>query len=199
MTQALLAVASYLIGSIPHSYLAGRMRGIDLRQHGSGNLGATNAFRVLGARWAAPVMLLDVAKGFVPTYFFPRIAGDGVSWALVFGVAAILGHVFPVYMRFRGGKGMATGAGVFLALAPAAVAIGLLVWSLVVAATRIVSIGSIAAALALPALVWWIYGSGLVFAVAIALAGFVLVTHRANIHRLLRGEEASFRNRERAS
>ncbi|HSM36667.1 MAG TPA: glycerol-3-phosphate 1-O-acyltransferase PlsY [Longimicrobiales bacterium] len=199
MTQALLAVASYLIGAIPHSYLAGRVRGIDLREHGSGNLGATNAFRVLGARWAAPVMVLDVAKGFVPTYFFPALAGGGTPLALVFGVAAILGHVFPVYMRFRGGKGVATGSGVFLALAPAAVAIGLVIWGVLVGLTGIVSVGSIAAALALPVLVWWLYGSGIVLAVAIALAGFVLVTHRANIRRLLSGEEASFRNRERAS
>lgn len=199
MTAAALALASYLIGALPHSYLAGRLRGIDLREHGSGNLGATNAFRVLGARWAAPVMALDIAKGFLPTYAFPALVGGGTAWALVFGVAAILGHVFPVYMRFRGGKGVATGAGVFLALAPAAVVLGLLVWSLVVAATRTVSLGSIAAALALPLLVWWLYGRGLVLAVAVSLAVFVLFTHRTNIRRLLRGEESSFRRREGTS
>ncbi|MEN8374436.1 MAG: glycerol-3-phosphate 1-O-acyltransferase PlsY [Gemmatimonadota bacterium] len=199
MSGALLILA-YLLGSIPSSFLAGRARGIDLRERGSGNLGATNVFRVLGWRWAAPVMLLDVAKGFVPARYFAGLAAvDGTGWALAFGVAAIVGHVFPVYVRFRGGKGVATGGGVFLALAPAAVGIGLLVWGGVVAITGIVSLASMVAALALPAAVWWLEGSGLMFYVALALAAFVLVTHRANVRRLVRGEEPSFRRREEAT
>jgi glycerol-3-phosphate acyltransferase PlsY len=197
VSAAALVVAAYLIGALPHSYLAGRLRGMDLRAHGSGNLGATNAFRVLGWRWAAPVMALDVVKGFVPTRFFPPLIGaEGPAWPLAFGVAAILGHVFPVYVGFRGGKGVATGSGVFLALAPAAVGIGLLIWAALVGVTGIVSLASLAAALSLPALVWWLRGPDLVFYVALALAAFVVGTHRANIARLLRGEEAPFRRRE---
>ena len=114
-----LLLAAYLIGAVPTSYLIGRMaRGIDLREHGSGNLGATNAFRVLGWRLALPVLLIDVFKGWFPAFVFPRLDGAGWEWALAYGAAAILGHVFSVYVNFKGGKGVATGAGVFLALAP---------------------------------------------------------------------------------
>lgn len=195
-----LVLAAYLIGAIPHSYLAGRLAGVDLREHGSGNLGATNAFRVLGWRRAAPVMILDVAKGFVPARFFPALIGaQEPGWALAFGVAAVLGHVFPVYVGFRGGKGVATGSGAFLALAPAAVGLALVLWGVLVAATGIVSLASIAAALSLPALIWWLRGVDLVFYAAAALAAFVVGTHRSNIARLLRGEEASFRRKGRAS
>src|SRR5690606_29824527 len=144
----LLALASYLIGSIPSSYLAGRLtRGIDLREHGSGNLGATNTFRVLGARVAAPVMVADMAKGFVPAALFAQWdRSDAWGWALLYGAAAILGHVFSIYLGFRGGKGVATGAGVFLALSPVAVSFAIAAWLAVLFASRMVSLASIVAA-----------------------------------------------------
>ena len=111
MTWLLLA-AAYLTGAFPTSYVVGRMRGIDLRQHGSGNLGATNAYRVLGWRAAIPIFIVDIAKGWFPTFAFPLWDGSPQwEWALAYGAAAILGHVFPVYVRFRGGKGVATSAG----------------------------------------------------------------------------------------
>lgn len=190
----LLVLASYLVGAFPTSYVTGRLvRGIDLRQHGSGNLGATNVFRVLGWKAAVPVMLVDIFKGFAPTFFFPRLDGSPRwEWALAFGAAAILGHVYSVYVRFKGGKGVATSAGVFLALAPWAVLAGLAVWITLVAATRIVSISSIAAALVVPPVVWLTDRPAPILWLSLALAAFVIWAHRTNIGRLLRGEEHRF-------
>ena len=190
----LLVVASYFIGAFPTSYVMGRVvRGIDLRQQGSGNLGATNVFRVLGWKAAVPVFLVDIFKGFAPTFFFPRIASSPHwEWALAFGAAAILGHVFSVYVRFKGGKGVAAGAGVFLALAPWAVLAGLIVWISLVATTRIVSISSIVAVIVVPPVVYLTKGAGPVLWLSLALMAFVIFAHRANIGRLRRGEEHRF-------
>jgi glycerol-3-phosphate acyltransferase PlsY len=196
----LLALA-YLVGATPTSYLVGRLIfGIDLREHGSGNLGATNTFRVLGWAAALPVAVVDVAKGWLPVMLFPR--WDQVpepEWALAYGAAAIVGHVFSVYVRFKGGKGVATSAGVFLALAPWAVLVGLVAWVAVVAATRIVSLGSLAAAVTLPVAVYFTGEPAAVLWLAVGLACFVIYAHRSNIGRLLRGEENRFGEKERAS
>lgn len=195
MTYALL-VLSYLLGATPTSYWVGRAsRGLDLREHGSGNLGATNALRVLGWRWALPVVLVDMGKGFVPVWLFPGLAGVGLGWTLAFGAAAILGHMFSFWVGFRGGKGVATSAGVFLGLTPLAVLGALLVWAAVTFTTRFVSLGSICAALALPALVLATGGaeegtSLLVFATALSV--FVIWKHRSNVRRLIAGEENRF-------
>lgn len=194
MTYALLGL-SYLLGATPTSYVIGKVfHGIDLRDHGSGNLGATNAFRVLGARSAVPVVLVDVAKGFVPVWLFADLAGAGFGWTLAFGAAAILGHMFSVWVRFKGGKGIATSAGVFLGLAPWAVLGGLLVWCALTLPTGYVSLGSIGAALALPVLVALTPhagGEGVVWFAA-GLAVVVVWAHRSNIGRLVRGEENRF-------
>ena len=191
-----LLLAAYLIGAVPTSYLIGRMaRGIDLREHGSGNLGATNAFRVLGWRLALPVLLIDVFKGWFPTFVFPRLDGAGWEWALAYGAAAILGHVFSIYVKFKGGKGVATGAGVFLALAPLGALAGLVVWLVLVLTTRIVSLASILAAPAVPVTVYFTRGPDAVFWLAVALAAFIVYAHRTNIRRLLRGEEHRFGRR----
>jgi glycerol-3-phosphate acyltransferase PlsY len=190
----LLVVASYLLGSVPASYVAGRMaRGIDLREHGSGNLGATNTFRVLGAKVAAPVMAFDVLKGFVPAWFFPLWdASPDWRWALVYGAAAIVGHVFSIYMRFRGGKGVATGAGVFLALAPAAVGGAFLVWLVTLRLGRMVSLASILAAVTVVPFIWLTTERWEVRALGVVLGAFVVFSHRANVGRILRGEEHRF-------
>lgn len=187
-------IVGYLLGSIPSSYLAGRAaRGIDLREHGSGNLGATNTFRVLGPRVAAPVMIVDVLKGFLPVLLFPFWDGSAAwEWALAYGAAAIIGHVFSVYMRFRGGKGVATAAGVFLALAPLAVGIALLAWLLVVWRSRMVSLASITAAPVLVLMLVLTSAAPAVLALGVAVAAFVLFSHRANIARIRRGEENRF-------
>jgi len=187
-------LASYLLGAIPTSYLVVRLaRGEDLRRRGSGNLGATNLYRVLGWRYAVPVALFDMAKGAVPVLVFAPRAGHGEFTPLLLGATAMVGHVFSVFVGFRGGKGVATGAGVVLGLAPWAFLAALAVWALLVRATGYVSLGSIVAALALPPAVWllqperrsliWIFG---------LLAVLVVVTHRANLRRLLAGTESRF-------
>lgn len=190
-----LVLLSYLLGSIPTSFWVGKaVYRIDLRKEGSGNLGATNAFRVLGPKAALPVVLVDVAKGFVPVWLFPRVILSAGYWALAFGAAAILGHVFSAWVRFKGGKGVATSAGVFLGLAPWAVLAGFVVWAGTVFATRIVSLGSVLAALTIPVAVWFLPNQGgrPLFWFTVALAAFVTWAHRANIGRLLRGEEHRF-------
>ena len=194
MIPGLLVVAAYLLGAIPTGYLAGRWtRGIDLREHGSGNLGATNTFRVLGARIAAPVMLFDVAKGIAPAWLFPLWDGsDEWGWVLAYGAAAIVGHVFPVYMRFRGGKGVATAAGVFLALAPKAVVPAVVAWLVLLKLSRMVSLASITAAVTLIAGLVVTEDRPAVLALGIAVAIFVIYAHRSNIGRIRRGEEHRF-------
>lgn len=176
------------------------MRGIDLRREGSGNLGATNTFRVLGWRAATPVFIVDIFKGFFPTYFFPRWDhSDAALLALAYGAAAIIGHVFSVYVRFKGGKGVATSAGVLLALAPVGLLAGFVVWGAIVFATGYVSLGSIVAAAVVPVVIFIQQGASPVFFLALALAIFVILKHRANIRRLVRGEEHSFRKRKVAT
>lgn len=189
-----LLLLAYLVGAMPTSYLVGRLAyGIDLRDHGSGNLGATNVFRVLGWRAAVPVGLVDVAKGWAPAALFPRWdqAADP-GWALAYGTAAIVGHVFSVYVKFKGGKGVATSAGVFTALAPWATLIGVAVWAMTVTLTRIVSLGSLLAAVALPVAVYFTGEPVHTLWLAVGLALFVIYAHRSNIGRLVRGEENRF-------
>jgi glycerol-3-phosphate acyltransferase PlsY len=201
VTYALLVLA-YLAGSVPTSFIVGKLfHSIDLREHGSGNLGATNAFRVLGAKSALPVVLLDMAKGLVPVWLFPTLAGAGFSWTLAYAAAAIVGHMFSVWVGFRGGKGIATSAGAFLALAPWAVLGGLLVWCAVTFPTGYVSVGSIVTALVLPLLVALTphQGGASLIWFAGALALVVVWAHRGNIRRLGRGEEHRFGRRGRSA
>lgn len=196
----LFLLLAYLLGSLPTGYLVGRFRGIDLREHGSGNLGATNVYRVLGAAAAAPVVVVDVAKGFVAAWFLPGWDGTaGTGLAVAYGLAAILGHVWPFALRFRGGKGVATGAGVLLALAPLATLVALLVWIGIVSLTRYVSVASIATATLVPllALVFDAPGATVWFCAVVAL--FVWWTHRENIRRLAAGTEHRFGSGRRRS
>lgn len=197
MIIAALIVAAYLIGAFPTSYMVGKLtRGIDLREHGSGNLGATNTYRVLGRRAAIPVFITDIFKGWLPTALFPLWDGSPVAeLAIAYGAAAIVGHVFSIYVGFKGGKGVATSAGVFLALAPLAVLVGIVLWAAIVYVTGYVSLGSIAAAVTVPVLVYLLRGTDAVFWLSLALGAFVVYSHRANIRRLLRGEEHSFKRK----
>ena len=195
-------VASYLLGAVPTSYLAGRLfRGIDLRQHGSRNLGATNLYRVLGWRYAIPVGLFDAAKGLVPVLVFaPRVSSSEL-FALVCGLLAVLGHVFSVFVGFRGGKGVATAAGVMLGLTPAALGVAALVWALLVYLTGYVSVGSIAAAVIFPLAVYLIEPPDrpAILWLDVAVAAAIVWLHRANIKRLLKGTENRFGRRAASS
>jgi glycerol-3-phosphate acyltransferase PlsY len=202
MSEALAIAASYLLGSVPFALLAAKVRGVDLRAHGSGNLGATNAIRVLGPGLGVPVLLADVGKGLVSVTLFPAVPG-GASWGLPLacGAAAIIGHVASVFLRFRGGKGVATAAGAFLGLAPAALGVAAAVFAVVLLATRYVSLASVLSAVALPLALWRLGARPEVLSVGVALAALVLFRHRANLGRLAGGRESrvSFRRKERPS
>ena len=205
----LILVLSYLVGSIPTSILAARwLRGIDIRQHGSGNAGATNVFRVLGKGPGAAVMLIDLLKGVFavgvismirvkgeppPEFMYPN--GDG--WLMVAaGGAAVLGHIYTIYAGFKGGKGVATGAGVVAALAPVPVLVGAGLFAIIVWTTRYVSLASIVAAASLPftqLLREWVFGVDVPAPMMwfCAIVPFLIIfTHRANIGRLLHGTES---------
>jgi len=187
---------AYLAGSVPFAYLAGKSRGIDLRQYGSGNLGATNAIRVLGPRIGGLVYLADTLKGLLPVLLLPRgVASPNPDmWAIAFGLAAVLGHVRPIFLLGKGGgKGVATAGGVFLGLAWLPTLVAVVVFAVTLMMTRIVSVASLLAAVALPiALFIWAGPQSALFIVSIAMMLFVLWTHRSNIQRLRRGEEPRF-------
>jgi len=194
MKPAIALLASWLIGSIPWAYLAGRvLKGVDLREYGSGNLGTTNVLRLLGAPWAMVVYALDAAKGFVPVFFFPALFDfqPRGGWAIACGLLAILGHVRPVFLLLKGGgKGVATGSGVFFALTPIATFAALVGFLLLLATTRRMSVASLTGATIVPIGVALTRGwRSEVFVVSLGVAIFVYWTHRANIGRLRRGEE----------
>lgn len=196
MIPALLALAGYVVGATPTSYWVGRgLSGRDLRKEGSGNLGATNTLRVLGWKAALPVLLVDIAKGWVPTALFPLVDGSAdPRWALLYGASTIIGHVFSFWVSFRGGKGVATSSGVLLALAPWALLVSFVVWAGAVGSSRMVSLGSILAAAVLPvAVALTPHRAGdATLAFTVGLAVFVIWAHRGNIRRIVRGEENRF-------
>jgi len=183
----IVLVASYLLGSLPTSALVARGYGVDIRREGSGNPGATNVLRVIGWKPALLVLLVDVAKGFVAAYWIGGLAA---------GAAAVLGHVWPVFSGFRGGKGVATAGGVLLAVDPLAFGIAITTFSVVVATTRLVSLASIGSAILIPIIlaalrilgVREVPGPLLVFTAALAL--LVVFTHRGNITQLIAGTES---------
>jgi glycerol-3-phosphate acyltransferase PlsY len=200
---AVALALAYISGSIPFAHLVGIAKGVDLRTQGSGNLGATNVFRVLGWKIGLAVFLADALKGALPVLFLPRRleAGyDPAVWAIAIGIAAIAGHVRPIFLKFsKGGKGVATAAGVFFALAPLPMLVSFGVFVAVVFATGYVSLGSLVSAVLLPALLGVTLGlSAPLFLVSVVIAAFVFWTHRANIGRLRRGEENRFGKRGNA-
>jgi glycerol-3-phosphate acyltransferase PlsY len=204
VTLAALLVSSYLLGSIPFGYLAGRLGGIDIRQAGSGNVGATNVVRVLGKRYGYPVFALDFLKGFGAVKISMLIApGRPPEWNSpeIFGILAalssVLGHLYPPWLKFKGGKGVATSAGALLALTPVATLIGVAIWIIVFWLTRYVSLASITAAVVLPVVILVVSsqdqnkGRPLVYSSA-CVAAVVIWRHRSNLSRLMRGTEPRF-------
>lgn len=208
MSLLLALLASYALGSIPAAYLAGKSRGIDLRKHGSGNLGATNVFRVLGGKIGSVVFAFDMAKGAVPVLIFAKWVDPSISLrfpgdqhiltGIMCGVAAIAGHVRPMWLKFgKGGKGVATAGGVFLALAPLETLLAIGAFAVTLLASGYVSLGSLVTAVLLPLLLLIRGGPrSPMFVVCLAIAAFVFWTHRANIERLRQGTEHRFGKRD---
>jgi glycerol-3-phosphate acyltransferase PlsY len=192
MHAALTPVIAYLLGSIPFGYLIVRwQRGVDVRSTGSGSTGATNVMRNLGIAGFAATFILDVGKGVIAVLLARRLSGDDPRWIAASAVAAVLGHCFPVWLKFRGGKGVATGVGVFLALAPLQVALVLVIFAVVLAIWRYVSLGSIVATAAFPVLVFFMKHPPLPIVLGAAGGALTIIAmHHTNIHRLMSGTES---------
>ena len=196
-----LAILAYGAGSVPFGLLVGRLRGVDLREHGSRNIGATNAGRVLGLRFGILVFVLDFAKGLIPVLAARAAlarADEASSWErlvpVIAAVAAIFGHIFPIFLRFRGGKGVATAAGAFAGCLPVATAVGLASWAIVLACSRWVALASVLAAWTFLAAVAFTIeradaASSITLSIAAAIALLITWRHRSNLGRMWRGEE----------
>lgn len=204
LTTVLITAVAYLLGSIPSGYIVGKLSGVDVREHGSGNIGATNVLRVLGKPWGFAVFFADAFKGFaaVRTALLivarvPELSGYSEFYAILAAAACITGHSFPVWLRFKGGKGVATSAGAIFGVVPIAAITIFLVWLAVFAVTRYVSIASVTAALALPVsigvLVWLGRTQGMVLLYfSAAMTALVVWRHRSNFARLRAGTEQRF-------
>ena len=198
LTLVLLTLLAYLIGSVPFGLLIAKTKGKDIRTIGSGNIGATNVLRCLGKPLGISCFILDVLKGYLPTALFPLIGKTNPEFAILFGAAAILGHNFPVFLKFKGGKGIATSAGVLLGIAPLAVGLGILCWAIVFFISGYVSLGSVVAALVV-ILTGWTAGYGSATAIALTLLGVLAIyRHRSNIKRLIDGTENKFEKKKKS-
>ena len=192
---------SYLAGAIPFGLLFSRAVGKDVREEGSRNIGATNVNRVLGKKLGILTLLCDVAKGFFPVYlaslFLPPADSHELFIALC-GLATVLGHMFPIYIGFKGGKGVATALGVFLYFSPLSILFALFVFIAMVAGSGFVSAGSLAASGLIPLFVWYLGGASSTVLVALIIAVLIWVKHSSNIKRLIKGEEKSWQTKESA-
>ena len=189
MTSFIVAAATaYLLGSIPFAFLLARRRGIDLRRAGSGNVGASNVLRTSGVSLAVLAMALDGLKGTLAVLIAERVSAVPAA-PVAAGLASVLGHVYPVWLRFHGGQGVATAAGVFTLLAPAALTAAAAVFAIAVVATRVISVGSVSAAVTLPIATALMDAPRLVVAGAVLAAAIIVYSHRANLARLVAGTE----------
>jgi len=197
---AAFGVLAYLLGAIPNGFLIAKAKGIDIRKVGSGNIGATNVYRSVSKALGILTFALDSLKGAIPALWFPVQAAHCAqtslpAWLpLLFGGLAIAGHTWPVYLKFKGGKGVATSAGALIGIAPAATGIGVLCWFVTLVTIRYMSVASIVAAVAVPAAGWWLYrANGLALPLALtALGALIIWRHKGNIQRLMNGSESRF-------
>ncbi len=196
----LLLVVSYLLGSFPTAILAGKiLKNIDIREHGSGNAGATNVFRVLGWKAAIVVLLIDMLKGFIPVFYLAPYWAPGIQYVIYFqllaAIAAILGHMFTIFAGFKGGKGVGTSAGAFLGLAPIPLLLALLIFIIVVAFSKYVSLGSLLASLTFLIILlvqkFLLHQNipQILLVISVIIVGLIWYAHRSNIKRLLAGQE----------
>ncbi|MCF6290111.1 MAG: glycerol-3-phosphate 1-O-acyltransferase PlsY [Desulfobacterales bacterium] len=195
--EYLLLICAYLLGSVPFGLLFARSAGIDVRKSGSGNIGATNVGRLLGRKLGVLTLLADCGKGALPPLAAGWLLRDFANlelWLVLSGAAAFVGHLFPVYLRFKGGKGVATALGVFLVLCPWAVAIAVLIFAGAVLISGYVSVGSLMAAGLMPVTVWSLDGSLPRVGLAMFMALLIWLRHMDNIDRLFKGKEKSFRD-----
>ena len=191
----MLMIFAYIVGGIPFAYILVKLKtGKDIRTIGSGNVGGTNAARAAGIHIGLLVGLLDMLKGALPTYIALKVCGADA--AVLVGVTAVIGHMFTPFLSFQGGKGVATGTGAFLVLAPDAVAVGTVIWLIITAIFRFVSLGSMMAAVGMAVYVILFKDIPMLWVASIALALLIIVRHRSNIRRLLKGEEPKFKFRQ---
>ena len=189
--EILLIVIAYLLGSVPAGFILGLRSGIDVRESGSGNVGATNVARVVGKRQGILTLIADTAKGFVPVILAMQLGASLAAIVLV-GTAAFVGHLYPIFLKFKGGKGVATALGVFLAVAPMATLVLIALFAVTVLTSRIVSLSSILAALAAPIIFWLFHYPPLVVGMAAFIAVAITLRHRSNIQRMMNGREPRF-------
>ncbi|WP_136808825.1 glycerol-3-phosphate 1-O-acyltransferase PlsY [Desulfosediminicola flagellatus] len=193
-----LLVASYLIGAIPFGLVIGKFAGKDVREEGSKNIGATNVSRLLGKKLGFATLVCDCLKGFLPMLAAEMVLGDAVNKQLIVclcGLLAVVGHMFPVYLGFKGGKGVATGLGVFLYLSPMAILISLGVFAGSVALSGFVSVGSLLSSGLMVLWLWLLGESSVTIITAAAIAALIWIKHHENIGRLLKGEEKSWKKK----
>jgi len=187
--KILFAVFSYLLGSFPTGYILYFLsEKKDIRQYGSQSIGATNILRLKGWRFAIPVILADILKGFLPVFFALKFFPDK-RFALICGFLAVLGHCFPIYIKLKGGKGVATAVGVYLVLALKPLLIGIGVFILIIALTRYVSFGSILAVMSLPFSIYFLLDNKEIAILSVAIFLLIVIRHGGNIHRLIKGKE----------
>ena len=193
MEVLLFILISYLLGSIPFGLIIASINKIDIRSHGSGNIGATNVYRVIGKFWGLLTFFLDAMKGFLPVYYFLNFYGNHQHLGVCCGLAAILGHTFPVYIKFRGGKGVATSAGMLFGIAPLPVFIGLLVWIIIMFLFRFVSLASITASVVISVIICFSDAYSIFTKYLITFISILIIwLHRENISRLIKGTENRF-------
>ena len=199
--SALRLLIAYLIGGVPIGLMIGKIfRGIDVREFGSGNIGASNVWRTLGPRLGATVFVLDVVKGFAPVFLTHHRLPHAALLTVLVGIAAILGHNFSPFLKFRGGKGVATSLGVAIGLAPIAAAIGFAAWGIVLYTTKFISVSSILGTIITTTLIWNFNDRAVPYLLFAAVAvAFVIFTHRSNLRRLRMGTEPKISNKKRTT
>ena len=200
MIKFLFLMASYLAGAVPFGLMIARkVADVDITQRGSGNIGATNVARELGLKWGLLTLLLDLLKGYVPVFLFALLHPRQEIWLAAVGFSALLGHQFSVFERFKGGKGVATALGVYLALSPVSTLIAVLVFVLTVGLSKFVSLGSMLSAVAMPIILALTGRSWILVTASIFVAGLICLKHRDNMKRLLRGEERKWEKKAASS